>query len=168
MPVALERRATSRLLSAVLRERVRQGMGVGLIAAAATAGALVGFGLARRAPLRPLNAVAHLLIGSRALFVEGFDVAVTPLGIALHTLSVVVWAVLFAVIAGGLRGLRLVASAAALAALAFLIDYVFVPERLQPGFEATLSAAELAATYTVLALALAAGVRWTASPADTG
>ena len=149
----------------MLRERLRQGIGAGLIAAAATAGVLVGFGLARREPLRALNAVAHMVVGTRAYYVSGFHAIVTPLAIAVHVASVVLWGILFAALAGRLRGARLTVAAAGLAALAFLIDYRVVPDRLRPGFESALSAHELAALYAVLAAALALGVRWVAREA---
>ena len=54
-------------LSRVSENRVRDGIEIGVIAGAATAGALMGFGHARGATLQPLNAVAHMFAGSRAL-----------------------------------------------------------------------------------------------------
>jgi hypothetical protein len=156
------------LLSAVLRERVRQGVRAGLVAAAATAGVLVGFGVARREPLRMLNAVAHMVIGTRAYYTVGFDALATPLALALHALSVVLWGVLFAALAGRLRGARLAAAAALLAAAAFLIDYHLVPERFRPGFETLLTTGELAALYAALGASLVAGLRWAAPPIDVG
>ena len=158
----LERRRAPRLLSAVLRERVRHGIAAGLIAAAATAGVLIGFGLARRQPLRPLNAVAHMLAGSRAFYVSGFDAVVTPLALLLHVGSVVLWGVVFAAAGARLRGGRLWAGAALLAAGAFVVDTTLVPARLRPGFETLLSTGELAALYVVLATSLAIGLRWSA------
>src|SRR4029078_7844555 len=56
----LEQWCSTRFLSAVLRERVTVGLQVGLIAAAATTGVLLGLGRAHGATFRPLNAVAHV------------------------------------------------------------------------------------------------------------
>jgi hypothetical protein len=142
------------------------GLGVyaGVIAAAATAGALIGFGRARGAAWRPLNAVGHLLLGYRARLMDRFDPLVTPVGIALHVLSVVLWGVLFALIAARLRGWRLAAAAAALGAVAFVIDIHLLPDRLGPGFPAILSRPELIAVYAVLAAALALGIQFGRHP----
>ena len=54
----------------MLRNRVLRGVWIGLVAAAATAGALVGFGWVRGYPLQPLNTVAHILLGTRAFYVR--------------------------------------------------------------------------------------------------
>jgi hypothetical protein len=138
------------------------GLGVyaGIVAAAATAGTLIGFGRARGEAWRPLNAVGHLFLGYRARLMDRFDPLVTPVGIALHVLSVVVWGVLFALVAARLRGWRLAAAAAALGAAAFVIDTHLLPDRFDPGFPALLSRGELIAVYAVLAAALALGIRF--------
>ncbi|HXT46997.1 MAG TPA: hypothetical protein VN717_00075, partial [Gemmatimonadaceae bacterium] len=60
-------------LSRVSANRIREGIGIGIIAGAATAGALMGFGHARGATLQPLNAVAHMYAGSRAFLTTGFQ-----------------------------------------------------------------------------------------------
>ena len=143
----------------VIRDRVRQGVHAGVVAAAATAGTLVGFGLARGEAWRPLNAVAHLVLGYRARLMDRFHPVVTPAGIALHLLFVVIWGVLFALIAARLRGWRLAIAAAALGAAAFVVDTRLLPERLDPGFPALLTRPELLALYAVLAAALALGLR---------
>jgi hypothetical protein len=146
------------LFSVVLRERVRLGMWTGCVAAAATAGALVGFGRARGAPAGPLNAVAHMVIGTRALVIEGFDVAVTTLGLTLHAVVILIWGVLFALVAARLRGTRLLLAATLFTAAVFVFDYYIVPPQLRPGFESVLSPSEVAVVYAVLALALALGL----------
>ena len=146
------------MFSDVFRERVRQGIGAGCVAAAATTGALIGFGRARGTPAAPVNAVAHMLIGSRAKVMEGFDIGVTPMALGLHTVIVLGWGVLFALLAARLRGMRLFAAALLFAAAVLLIDYYIVPPQLRPGFETVLSRAEVAAVYAVLALSLALGL----------
>ena len=158
MTCALETGGAKHFLSAVLRDRVRQGLWTGLIAAAATAGTLVGFGLARGAPVRPLNAVAHILLGTRALVFDSFDLAVTGTALALHMLSLLAWGVLFVLLAARFRGIRLIIAAIVFAAGAFAVDYYVLPSRFRPGFESTLSGAEVAAVYLVLALALVIGL----------
>ena len=161
----LERCAEPGLFSVVLRERVRQGAWAGCIAAAATAGALIGFGRARGSPAAPLNAVAHILIGSRAQVIDGFDLAVTLMALGLHVLSILIWGVLFALFAARLRGTRLLTAAALFTAAVFVADYYLVLPHLRPGFEAVLSRGEVAAVYVLLALSLAVGLNFARRPA---
>lgn len=134
-------------------------MVAGIVAAAATLGVLVGFGAAHGAWLQPLDAVAHVVVGSRAYLIDDFVPAVTLLALLIHVLSIVLWAVVFAVLAGRLRGWGLGAAAAAFAGVAWLVDQRLTPAGLAPGFERSLSGAETAAVYVVFAVALGLGVR---------
>jgi len=64
--------------------------------------------------MHPFNAVAQLLLGARAAFTLHADPVVTPIGIVLLLALAVLWSVLFALVAAGLRGWG-----AGVAALAF-------------------------------------------------
>ena len=75
---------------------LRAGVVVGLLAACATGGALLGFGIRQGIPSRPFNATARLLLGARADGVWGFVPAVTLTGVALHVTVMVVWGVVYA------------------------------------------------------------------------
>lgn len=145
-------------LSAVLRERLGQGIRAGVVAAASTTGVLIGFGIARGTPLLPLNSVAHMAFGTRAYLTEGFDVAVTSVALLLHFLSIALWGVIFALVAARLRGTTLIAASLLFGLAASLIDYFVAPERLRPGFERALSTPELAVVYVVLALSMPLGL----------
>jgi hypothetical protein len=121
---------------------------------------LIGFGQARGAPLKPLNAIAHTVYGTRAYFMTGFDWGVTLAALALHVLALVALAVVFALIAGRLRGARLLIAALLFSGLVFLANSLVLPARIiTPGIETSLSGPELGAMYMVLALALSLGVR---------
>jgi hypothetical protein len=143
----------------MLRDRWMLGVWIGLVAAAATAGALVGFGWARGAPLQPLNAVAHVLVGSRAFYVRGVHPLVTPAGMLVHIVSLVAWGMLFSLASGRARGAAAWVMAFVFATLVAVIDFVVLPERLSPGFETMLSTGEVIAVYGVMgaAMGLAAG-----------
>jgi hypothetical protein len=143
----------------MLRDRLLLGVWIGLVAAAATAGALVGFGWARGAPLQPLNTVAHLLIGSRAFYVTGAQPVVTSAGILVHIVSIVAWGVLFSLAIGRMRGARVWAAALVFAGIVALIDFALLPARFAPGFETLLTRGELIVVYGVMAgaMAVAAG-----------
>jgi hypothetical protein len=138
--------------------RLRIGLHTGLIAAAATGGALVGFGIARGAPLLPINAVAHLLLGSRAFLFDGFDPLVTSLGVILHIVSVILWAVIFALLTTRLPTFAIWLTATLFTAAVYLADVHILPDRLRPGFERVLTTTELLSAYLLLALSLALGV----------
>ena len=148
----------------MLRDRVVHGMWIGLVAAAATAGALVGFGTARDAPVQPLNAIAHMIVGSRAFYVQSAHLLVTPVAVLVHLTAMALCGVAFAWAFGRWRGARLWVAAIGFAALVAFVDFVILPERLSPGFESVLTRGEVAVVYTVMALALAL----TASRAPVG
>lgn len=143
---------------------MRQGAQAGIVAWAATLGVLIGFGRSRGAVVQPLNAMAHVIFGTRALLMQGFDWLVTPTALALHLATLIAWGVIFALIAGRFRGLPLLAAAGAFALLVWLVNRVVFPSALAPAFAQLLSPWEIGALYLVLALALAAGVRLGASP----
>ena len=96
---------------------------------------------------------------------DGFDAAVTLMALGVHVLSILVWGVLFAVVAARLRGTRLLVAAALFTAAVFVADYYLVPPHLRPGFEAVLSRGEVAAVYVLLALSLAVGLNFARRPA---
>jgi hypothetical protein len=139
----------------MLRDRLLLGVWIGLVAAAATAGALIGFGWARGAPLQPLNAVAHVLVGSRAFYVSGVHPLVTSAGTLVHVASLVAWGMLFSLLLGRARGARAWGIAFAFAAVVAVIDFVVLAERLSPGFETVLTRGEVGVVYGVMAVAMA-------------
>lgn len=149
-------------LSRVSENRVRDGIGFGVIAGAATAGALMGFGHARGATLQPLNAIAHMFAGSRALMTTGFQPAITGGALVIHFLSTIIWGVLLAYIAAPLTGWARAIAPVSVGIVAYLVDRFVAPNGLRPGFEQLLSSGETTFIYVVLAAALAAGL-WASS-----
>jgi hypothetical protein len=147
-------------LSAVLRERLSEGIRAGIVAAAATIGVLIGFGIVRGAPLLPLNSIAHTAFGTRAYLMQGFDLVLTSVAVIFHVVSVVLWAIIFALVAARLRGAGLLVGSLVFALVAYVVDQRLISERLKPGFEKALSTPEIAVVYLVLALSLALGLHW--------
>ena len=139
----------------MLRDRVQHGVWIGLVAAAATAGALVGFGTARDAPVQPLNAIAHVIVGSRAFYVQSAHLLITTVAMLVHLTAMALCGVAFAWTFGRWRGARLWVAAVGFAALIALLDFVILPERLSPGFESVLTRGEVVVVYALLALAFA-------------
>jgi hypothetical protein len=152
-------------LSRVRANQLRDGIGFGVIAAAATAGTLMGFGHARGATLQPLNAVAHMFAGSRAFMTTGFQPAITIGALAIHLVSMIVWGVVLAYVAAPLTARGRVIAPFGVGVLAYLVDRFIAPNQLRPGFERLLSSGETTFIYVVLAAALAAGL-WASSRRD--
>ena len=138
----------------MLRDRLRVGVWIGLVAAAASAGALVGFGWVRGVPFQPLNAVAHVVLGNRAFQVSAADPLVTSTGILVHAISLVAWGIVLSLILGRSRGPRVWAIALAFAAAVAVIDLVVLPARLSPGFETMLTRGEVVVVYAVMGVAM--------------
>lgn len=131
---------------------------MGVIAGAATAGTLMGFGHARGATLQPLNAIAHMFVGSRAFLTTGFQPAITGGALVIHFLSTIAWGVLLAFIAAPLTARGRAIAPFGVGILAYLVDRFVAPNALRPGFEELLSSGETTFVYVVLAAALAAGL----------
>src|ERR1700712_4849790 len=145
-------------LSRVNENRVRDGIGFGVIAGAATAGALMGFGHARGATLQPLNAVAHMFAGSRAFMTTGFQPAITVGALVIHFVSTIIWGVLLAYIAAPLTGWARAVAPVSVGIVAYVIDRFVAPSEFRPGCEQLISSGETTFIYVVLAAALAAGL----------
>jgi hypothetical protein len=135
----------------MLRDRLLRGVWIGLVAAAATAGALVGFGWVRGLPLQPLNTIAHVLLGSRAFYVREAHPLITPAGILVHALSLIVWGALFSLGTGHRRGVWLWVGAVVFAIAVAAFDFLILPARLSPGFETVLTRGEIIVVYAVMA-----------------
>jgi len=124
------------------------------IASAATA-TLAGHA-AGQAPAAALNAVSHVLWGDRAGRQDALSGRYTLTGFVINQAASLFWATGYAALrrraprgpAGAL------ASAAAIAALAYLVDYHLVPRRLTPGYELRLQGPQLALIYGAIALSL--------------
>ena len=118
----------------------------------------MGFGHARGATLQPLNAIAHMFAGSRALMTTGFQPEITGGALVLHFLSTIIWGVLLAYVAAPLTGWARALAPVSVGVVAYLVDRFLAPNGLRPGFEQLLSSGETTFIYVVLAAALAAGL----------
>lgn len=112
-----------------------------------------------RTPWAPIDAVSHIAWGDRAYARDGLDVKHTLVGAALNAAAVTSWAVVQELL---LRNRRpsiptALLAGAATSALAYVVDFHIVPERLTPGFQWKLPKRGLRTTYLALALSLAAG-----------
>lgn len=133
----------------------------GALASLATSAAAALFGVAEdNNAVAPLNSVSHILWGDRAARRNQPSMKYTATGAALNSVAVTGWAALHELLLGRFarKGpAAAVASGAATAGLADVVDYYVVPRRFTPGFEKRLSRGALAGIYGALALSLAAG-----------
>jgi hypothetical protein len=132
-----------------------------LLAASVSAAALLWRG--RRdahSAWAPLNAVSHWLWPRRALRENRATWRYTLTGTAVHYASSALWGGIYAWLRGRRRSpnaINAVADAAAVTALAAVVDLQAVPQRLTPGFEHRLRPTSLALVYGGFALGLALG-----------
>jgi hypothetical protein len=137
---------------------VGAGITAGVLAASATAGALLGYGLRLGAPARPFNAIGAMLLGSGAQAAHGFSPGTTLLGIALHIGAMLGLGVVYASLTGGARR-HVVVWAVILAAGALVLTY-FVGRLFGVGLATILSPANVVILGVILAIALPIGMRF--------
>ena len=136
------------------------GVRCGLLAAAATAGAIVGFARHDAAGvLAPFATSGRMLLGVAAGEGRPAQLLALAAGLALHVTLVVAWAVLFSFLAGALRGVRLLLAAALFAAAVYAASRFALPALLRLGHGVRAFPPQVAVLYGVLALALAIGMR---------
>ena len=136
-----------------------QGILTGALAAAATAGAVLGFGLQQGTPARPFNTIASLVLGDRADRIWGFHPVVTVVGVIVHAALALGWGVLFARLAGGMRGLRLAGAALGIAATALAVDVLIITRFLGTHVSDVFAPAQVIALHMILGVALGVGMR---------
>ena len=111
--------------------------------------------------ISPLNAISHIVWGDEAFAQRDLSLKYTGTALLLNEASVASWAYLHEWLFGRSRregrGASCVLGAIGVSALAYLVDYHAVPERLKPGFERHLQPKSLLLIYSVLALSLMAG-----------
>jgi hypothetical protein len=125
-----------------------------------------------RSAAGPINGPSQWIYGRRAAHRRLPSLRHTLAGYLIHHLMATGWAVLHERLFGTRKAAQTVAQrlarAALTAAVANFVDYRLTPKRLQPGFEAQLSKASLAAVYAAFALGLAlVALREAQSHADT-
>ena len=80
------------------------GITSGILAASATLGALIGFGIRLGAPARVFNAIGAIVVGRSALAYTGFAPAVTLIGVVVHVLAMLACGAVYARLVEWTRG----------------------------------------------------------------
>lgn len=145
--------------SFVCRLRPGRWLASGMLAGTLSAAVLAWRGRAEnRSAAAPLNAISHWLWGRPALHRNDTTLDHTAAGTAIHFLSSLFWAAAYEALCAARRRATpaaAVADAAAVTAVAAVVDLRVVPERLTPGFERRLSNGSLALVYSSFAAGLA-------------
>ena len=119
-------------------------------------GLLIGIGRRAGTALRPLNATAYTVLGTRADGVWGFDAVVTIMGVLVVLAVSAMAGIIVARLSPSYRTLRVLVAAAGVALVGYLL-HVHVAARVDGGLSALLSIGELRALYVTLASASGAG-----------
>lgn len=142
---------------ALTAARLRLALIVGVITAAGTAGALLGFGLRAGTPARPFNAIARLVLGPDTVGVWGFDARVSLTGIVLHVTAMLLYGVAL-VSTGAKRGWRLAVAAVGVSLFAFAVERLLL--HLVPAESDLLVPGQVVALHLLMAVCLALGMRF--------
>jgi hypothetical protein len=105
-----------------------------------------------------MNAITHIYDGGEPPWHDGRKRRNTALGFAIHTAASIWWAVFFEHLFG--RAARqspasAAAAGAAVAGVAYVVDYAVVGKRFRPGFERYLSGRSMFGVYAALAAGFA-------------
>ena len=117
-----------------------------------------------RRPLQPINATSHWLHGEHAGAVDQADAPHTAVGFATNHAAAIFWAIpleLWLATQPPRPPLLVLRDAAAVSAVAAVVDYGLVPKRLTPGWENALPPRSVAAGFAAMALGLFAGAMLT-------
>lgn len=109
--------------------------------------------------IAPINATSHVLWGDdEASRADAVDLKHTVPGLLINTGAGVFWALVHELVLERARprnGMAAAASGAAVAALAYVVDYHLIPRRLSPGWELRLSRRGVALGFATLGACLA-------------
>jgi len=137
--------------------RLRTGLRVGTVAAAATIGAVIGLGLRHGLALRPFMSAGGALL--KKLGIDATASVTTFVGISAVACAIIVLGVCFTVVAAPLRGLRLLGAAIVFGALAWGASGLVIPSILAWSTGAVLGSAQRLFICSMLTIALVVGMR---------
>jgi|SRR5688572_28813930 hypothetical protein len=106
----------------------------------------------------PINATSHVLWGDEAGTADAVDVKHTAPGVLINSGAGIFWAFVRELVSDRLprqNRATAVATGAAVAGLAYLVDYHVIPRRLTPGWELRLPRRSVALGFVALGAALA-------------
>lgn len=138
--------------------RIAIGIRVGVVAAAATIGAVIGLGLRHGLALRPFLTAGRALLERLGLEAARTGMA-TLAGVALVVAAIILLGVCFTFVAAPLRGLPLFTTALLFGVIAWVVSAYVVPSILVLSGGTVLGTAQRVFVCALLAVGLAAGMR---------
>jgi hypothetical protein len=140
------------------RDFVARAIGNGSLAGLATIAAIALCGRREaRSAVAPINATSHVLWGDEAGAADGVDLEHTVPGVIINTAAGMFWAFVHELALERFKPrtrATAAASGAAVAALAYVVDYHLIPRRLTPGWELRLSRRSVALGFVALGVSL--------------
>lgn len=127
------------------------------MAAAATTGALLGFGLRQGMPARPFNVAASVILGDAAAGSWGFHRLATPVGFALHVIAVLALGIAAAFLVARARRLRSVGASVIVSVAAAILHIALLGR--DAGSARALTNPQLIVVYLLLSMGLVVGMR---------
>lgn len=109
-----------------------------------------------KASVQPVNSTSHWYFGEPAGRSRAVDLRHTLLGFATDHGASLFWAGVFEAVRRYRPRRPVALDAAAVSALAAVVDYAVVPKRLTPGWEKVATPRAIATTYGAMAVALSA------------
>jgi hypothetical protein len=143
----------------LLQQLVVRALGPGSFAGLATMAVVALAGMREsRSGAGPINATSHVIWGDKAGSADSVDLKHTLPGVLINGGAGVFWALAHELLRTRVRRrgpVAAVAGGAAVAGLAYLVDYHVIPRRLSPGWELRLSRGSVALGFVALGLSLA-------------
>lgn len=138
--------------------RIVNGMRVGALCGAATAGAVIGLGYRHQYATPPFAILGRAVALRLGIPLTAEPVAVVA-GAVTHVTLLLLWGICFVLFAGRLRGMALLAAAVVFAAFVGALSSTVLPGVMGAGAMATLTVPQTVFYLVVLALSFAAGMR---------
>lgn len=142
----------------MFRELLTAGVRTGLLAAAATAGALVGLGLRHDAALQPFLAAGRAFLSTSSGLVPLAWLAILG-GLLLHVVWMTAWGLAFTLLSWKRSGRRKAIMAVGLVTLLGLLMTMRMPSALGVVGSAALTVPQLIFVLALMVIALLAGAR---------
>jgi hypothetical protein len=147
-----------RVHKALLQQIVVRALGRGSFAGLATMATVALAGMREaRSGVGPINATSHVIWGDKAATTDIVDLKHTLPGVLINGGAGVFWALVHELLQTRVRRdgpVATVACGAAVASLAYVVDYHLIPRRLTPGWELRLSRGSVALGFVALGFSL--------------
>jgi hypothetical protein len=137
------------LLERILKDSLTTGS---LLSATTTVAVLAASANENRGSWGAVNSISHIVDGDDVTYGDEFSFRGSSIGVGINATAMVVWAIIHRVLFGKVKFPGSLATAAALTAGAYVIDYHIVPKQFSPGIEKKISRNAIYCIYAIMAL----------------